>query len=650
MSTFLGRLLNSHNIDNHGKRSDVVKYDEILIACLLDGNGLVPEDVCPRGIEIWRVEEKRLGFLIKEFFEHLRLVVPCDQASESDLSIECYSAYTMSRAGIMACKGRIILLSDKADMEHPGDPVIRRTLELSWTLAALVRFSHWRWPDCGSVETDFEFSGSGLTLFELLQAVRASDSYDCFWFYLNAYFDKKSQEEANESEPEPVAIAAAGVVKKLSEMTGFGDAGAWGMTLAKDLRLYAQGELPWADVDKGILLSSPPGGGKTTFARALAAECGVELISTQYSEWEGADNRITKGMEKMFDGIRKKAAANGPVILFIDEIDSIGRRGGNGHNESWFTAIINTMLNFLDGAKPRDGIVVIAATNHPQNVDPALTRPGRLDRHIAIPAPDIHAIAGMVTYHLGGDKAAPDILRAAKALRGKSPSQIEQICRDGRRMGRLLKRAIDGDDIVDFVKFSRHPVPESSLRRIAIHEAGHVIMLKHSGWVINHVDLDNAYAQGVSPMVNEWTLDVAMKQVQVIMGGRAAEIALLGNYTAGAYHDLRDATEQAKKIHFFYGLGETLSFHNSVSIEMMGRVEKTIQDCLAEAVRICTRKRYMIKHLAEVLIRESYLDANDIAAALKGLKHPMFTRADEPCEFDDRMPGASEISTSACVH
>ena len=175
---------------------------------------------------------------------------------------------------------------------------------------------------------------------------------------------------------------------RLRDLCGYGAAKDWGLQLAEDFQAYADGDIEWDDMDRGILLSGPPGCGKTYFANALAEECGVGLILMSYSEMEsktGSGNLIAKAIKKLFDDARNKA----PCIVFIDEIDSIHSRSDRDHNSSWFTVVVNALLAELDGATPRPGVVVVGATNFPDRIDPALRRPGRLDRHVEIPRPSV---------------------------------------------------------------------------------------------------------------------------------------------------------------------------------------------------------------------------------------------------------------------
>lgn len=181
---------------------------------------------------------------------------------------------------------------------------------------------------------------------------------------------EREREESNAETKAAVERAERPVrqIRKLSEMKGFGEARDWGLQLARDLTAYRQGEISWEDVDKGILLSGAPGTGKTTFAKALAQEVDAHFVSLSYTDLE--DHYVIKVMCKKFEEWRKLALTK-PVVVFFDEIDSFGTRGGNGHNDGYWSALINSLLDFLHGVHPRDGIVFIGATNFVGRVDPA---------------------------------------------------------------------------------------------------------------------------------------------------------------------------------------------------------------------------------------------------------------------------------------
>ena len=292
-----------------------------------------------------------------------------------------------------------------------------------------------------------------------------------------------------------------------------------------------------------------PGVGKTFFARALAAECEVELVLSSYSAMEaqtGGGNLIAKAIKKIFDEARKKA----PCILFIDEMDSVGVRQKRAHNSGWFDVVINGLLAELDGANPRDGVVVIGATNFPDNVDPALKRPGRLDRTITIPTPTIADLQGIIAHHIGIDSVV-----AARAMRGRTPAQIAMDCRDARRRARRERRSPTVDDLVDVVAAGREARDPAREWRMAIHESGHAAwILRQTSERLDHVDLDALYTK--SGPVEAGVAAEILASVSSCLAGRAAEQAILGEPGAGAIIDLDQATRLALAFHARMGFGQ----------------------------------------------------------------------------------------------
>ncbi|MBX9459674.1 MAG: ATP-binding protein [Rhizobium sp.] len=228
--------------------------------------------------------------------------------------------------------------------------------------------------------------------------------------------------------PEPtetdVAMEAAPIrsrtVPRVETLAGYGEAQDWAMDLKADLELWQQEKLAWSDTSSRLLLHGPPGTGKTTFARALCNTLNIPMIATSVGRWlePGYLGDVLQLLSAAFDAAR----ANAPSILFIDEIDNIGRRGGTGANSDYWNSLVNRMLEILDGAARLEGVVVLGATNIPDGIDRALPRSGRLERQIELRLPDTDALTGILRFHLGSD--ADEVIRSrpAPALTDEEPS------------------------------------------------------------------------------------------------------------------------------------------------------------------------------------------------------------------------------------
>ncbi len=197
----------------------------------------------------------------------------------------------------------------------------------------------------------------------------------------------------------------------VEHLSGYGDAQQWALDLKQDLDAWQNGEVDWSDLSTRLLLSGPPGTGKTTFAKALCNTFQVPLISTSVARWLEASHLgdVLAAISATF----KYANANNPCILFIDEIDNIGsrnggasgstKRGDSHKNDDYWASLINRLLELLDGTGKTDGVIILGATNRPDKIDPALLRSGRLEKHIIIPPPNAEALVGIIAHHLGHD-------------------------------------------------------------------------------------------------------------------------------------------------------------------------------------------------------------------------------------------------------
>jgi len=197
-------------------------------------------------------------------------------------------------------------------------------------------------------------------------------------------------------------LASDGRHVTLEALAGFGPAREWGLALKQDLEIWRSGKLAWSDMSTKLLLSGPPGTGKTTYARAMCNSLQIPLFVSSVSKWlePGYLGQVLRRMSDAFSS----AQASAPSILFLDEIDGIGKRAnGSRPYDDYWTQVVNRALELLDGALKSEGVIIVGATNYPERIDSALLRSGRLETHIPIPMPDTQALADILRFHLGQD-------------------------------------------------------------------------------------------------------------------------------------------------------------------------------------------------------------------------------------------------------
>ncbi len=325
---------------------------------------------------------------------------------------------------------------------------------------------------------------------------------------------------------------------------------------------------------KGVLLVGPPGTGKTLLARAVAGEADVPFFSITGSNF--MEMFVGVGASRVRD-LFESAKRAAPSIVFIDELDSIGRRRGaglgGGHDEREQT--LNQMLNELDGFEPSHSVVVMAATNRPDILDPALLRPGRFDRRITVNLPTATEREEILKIHSRNKPLAEEdveLVSLARGTPGFSGADLENLLNEGAllaaRKGHEKIEQEDLDEARDKVmlglKRTGLALSEEEMRMLAYHEGGHALLaatLEHADPIHKVTVVPRGRAMGVTQQLPEgdkyiYTREYLLDRLAVMMGGRAAEKLVFGTASSGAENDLKTATKLARKMVLDWGMSD----------------------------------------------------------------------------------------------
>jgi cell division protease FtsH len=329
------------------------------------------------------------------------------------------------------------------------------------------------------------------------------------------------------------------------------------------------------EIPKGVLLVGPPGTGKTLLARAVAGEAGVPFFSITGSDFMEMFVGVgASRVRDMFEGAKKAA----PSIIFIDELDSIGRtRGagvGGGHDEREQT--LNQLLSELDGFEPNENVIVMAATNRPDILDPALLRPGRFDRRITVDLPTMKDREETLKIHARNKPLAQDVdlAKIARGTPGFSGADLENMLNEAALLAaRKGKDAIEHEDVDQardkvLMGLERESLAltEEEVRMLAYHEAGHAVVaaaLPNADPIHKVTIVPRGQAMGVTQQLPErdrfiYPREYMLDRLAVMMGGRASEKLYLDTMTSGAENDLKQATRLARKMVVDWGMSERL--------------------------------------------------------------------------------------------
>jgi len=423
---------------------------------------------------------------------------------------------------------------------------------------------------------------------------------------------------------------------------------------------------------KGALLLGPPGTGKTLLARAVAGEAGVPFFSMSGSDF--VEMFVGVGASRVRD-LFEQGKSHAPCIIFIDEIDAVGRhRGaglGGGHDEREQT--LNQLLVEMDGFESNEGVILIAATNRPDVLDPALLRPGRFDRQIVVDRPDVRGRDGILRVHV---KNIPvdedvDIEVLAKGTPGLSGAELESIVNEAAllaaRRNREKVMMQDFEDAKDKVMMGAERksmvISDEEKKQIAIHEAGHTLVQKLTPGAdpVHKVTIiARGLALGLTSFLPEkdrhlYTKKWCQNSLVALLGGRCAEELMLGEMTTGAGNDLERATELARKMVCNWGmsqilgpltfgkqeeqifLGREIAQHKDYSESTARMIDREVRNFVDkaynEAMTVLRNNREKLEALAGALLEREVLVAEEINTIVSGGKLSAETRKTIPAKI-----------------
>jgi cell division protease FtsH len=411
-------------------------------------------------------------------------------------------------------------------------------------------------------------------------------------------------------------------------------------------------------IPKGVLLMGPPGTGKTLLARAVAGEANVPFFSISGSDF--VEMFVGVGASRVRD-LFEQGKKNAPCIVFIDEIDAVGRhRGaglGGGHDEREQT--LNQLLVEMDGFESNEGVILVAATNRPDVLDPALLRPGRFDRRIVVNRPDVKGREGILLVHT---KKIPlsddvDIVTLARASSGFSGADLANLVNEAAlnaaRYNQKVVRMADFEFAKDKVLMGAERrsmiISDEEKRVTAIHEAGHAVLtvrLPQADPIHKVTIIPRGMALGVTQQVpvdekHNYSRDYLNDRIAILLGGRIAEEIMLGQITTGAGNDLERATEMARAMVCEWGmsdamgpltfgkkeeqifLGREIAQRSDYSEDTALRIDQEVKRIVTEnyqrALTILEEYRERLQKLADALLAKEVLDGEQVKRIVAGL-------------------------------
>jgi cell division protease FtsH len=404
-------------------------------------------------------------------------------------------------------------------------------------------------------------------------------------------------------------------------------------------------------IPKGVLLVGAPGAGKTLLARAIAGEAGVPFFSISGSDF--VEMFVGVGASRVRD-LFEQAKKSAPCIIFIDEIDAVGRhRGaglGGGHDEREQT--LNQLLVEMDGFEGTEGVIIIAATNRPDVLDPALLRPGRFDRQVVVPQPDVKGRLEILKVHVRNIPVADnvDLEKIARGTPGFSGADLANLVNEAALLAaRQSKTKVENadfeaakDKVLMGVERKSMIISEDEKKNTAYHEAGHALVAKLTPGTdpIHKVSIiPRGRALGITqqlPIDDRYTYskEYLLKTLQVLMGGRVAEELALKHMTTGAGNDIERATELARKMVTEWGMSEKLGpltfgkkdeqiflgreiaqhkdYSEQTAVEIDEEVKRIVSEAYTSARKLLEGKYALLDAFARKLLEKETLDGPEI--------------------------------------
>jgi cell division protease FtsH len=415
-------------------------------------------------------------------------------------------------------------------------------------------------------------------------------------------------------------------------------------------------------IPKGVLLVGAPGTGKTLLARAIAGEASVSFFSISGSDF--VEMFVGVGASRVRD-LFVQGKKGAPCIIFMDEIDAVGRhRGaglGGGHDEREQT--LNQLLVEMDGFESNEGVILISATNRPDVLDPALLRPGRFDRQVIVPVPDIKGREGILKVHMGQTVLAADadISVLARGTPGFTGADLENMVNEAAlmaaRRGKERVEMIDLEDAKDRVMMGPERksmvISDEEKRTTAYHEAGHTLvarLLPNTDPIHKVTIIPRGRALGLTQQLpidekHTYPKDYLVNSIRTLMGGRAAEEIALNMQTTGAGNDIEKASDLARRMVCDYGMNENLgpvtfgkkaeqiflgreiAQHRDYSELTAQRIDEEVRAIIAgaceKAHRLIEDNLDILHTMAHDLLEKETLDSSDIDEIMAGWEKPM---------------------------